>query len=95
MRGGESLTKPFRFKGEKLAINVSTSAAGSVWIEIQDREGEPIPGFSKADCDEIIGDRIERIVTWKNSADVSSLSGKPIRLRFVMKDADLYSMKFQ
>ena len=31
---------------------------------------------------------------WKSGSDLSSLSGKPIRLRFVMGDADLYSFRF-
>ena len=40
------------------------------------------------------GDEIERIVRWKGGSDVSRLSGQPVRLRFVMKDADLYSFQF-
>ncbi len=30
----------------------------------------------------------------KFTTDVSRLSGKPIRLRFVLRDADLYSFRF-
>ncbi len=93
--GGEITTKPFRFQGEKLTINFSTSAAGSIWVEIQDQQGQTIPGFSKNDCNEIIGDQIKRTVTWKGNPAVNSLSEKPIRLKFIMKDADLYSMKFE
>ena len=42
----------------------------------------------------IFGDTIERTVTWKNGGDVSALAGKPVRLRFVLKDADLYAFQF-
>ena len=42
----------------------------------------------------MIGDHIDQTVTWRNGEDVSHLAGKPIRLRFVMKDADLYSLQF-
>ena len=42
----------------------------------------------------IIGDEISRIVAWKQSADVSRLAGGAVRLRFVMKDADLYAIQF-
>jgi hypothetical protein len=42
----------------------------------------------------LIGDRIDQTVTWKHGTDVSRLAGKPIRLRIVMKDADLYSLQF-
>ena len=43
---------------------------------------------------EIIGDEIARTVAWQGGADVSRLAGRPVRLRFVMKDADLFSMRF-
>ncbi len=92
---GELVTKPFRFKGKQLVINYSTSAAGSVWVEIQDQTGNPLPGFTISDADEIIGDLIERVVTWKDGSDVSSLQERPIRLRFILKDADLYSLRFR
>jgi hypothetical protein len=78
-----------------LEINYSTSAAGSIRVEIQEMGGEPIPGFRLADCPEIIGDEIARVVSWKDGGDVSRLAGKPVRLRFVMKDADLFSLRFR
>ena len=94
LSGGEFTTKPLIFKGDKLIINFSSSAAGGISIEIQDVTGKPISGFSLADCPEIYGDQIEHVVTWKNGGDISKLAGKGIRLRFVMKDADLFSMRF-
>ncbi len=93
--GGEMITKPFVFKGEKLEINYRTSAPGFVRIEIQDADGVPIPGFTLGECPEIIGDEIEHIVAWHQGPDVSRLGGEPVRLRFVMKDADLFSFRFQ
>ena len=48
-----------------------------------------------AESQEIIGDHISRIVQWKSGAGVASLAGKPVRLRFIMKDADLYSIRFR
>jgi hypothetical protein len=94
MRGGEVVTKPLKFTGSKLAMNFATSAAGSVRIEIQDATGKPIKGFALADCPEIFGDQIEQVVAFKTGSDVSRLAGRPIRLRFVLKDADLYSFQF-
>ena len=38
---------------------------------------------------------IVRDVRFKSGSDMSDLSGKPIRLRFAMKDADLFSIRFQ
>lgn len=93
-RGGELLTKLFTFTGSKLKINFVTSAAGGVRVEIQEESGKPIPGFALADCPEMMGDEIDRVVTWAGGAEVSKLAGKAVRLRFAMKDADLYSLRF-
>lgn len=92
--GGEFITKPFIFSGAKLSLNFATSAVGGLFVEIQTPDGKPIGGFSQQDCREMIGDRIDQTVTWKNGADVSRLAGRPVRLRIVMKDADLYSLQF-
>ncbi len=92
--GGEILTRPFTFSGKRLSINYSTSAAGSVRVELQSADGEPLPGFELEECPEIIGDRVEHTVRWEAGADVGALAGKPVRIRFVLRDADLYSFRF-
>lgn len=92
--GGEMLTKPLTFQGRELELNFSTSAGGSVRVEIQDERGAAIRGFGLDECPHIIGDEIARKVQWKSGSDLGSLSGKVVRLRFVMEDADLYSFKF-
>lgn len=94
-RPGELITKPLQFAGQELEVNVATSAAGFLQVEIQDPDGKPFPGFAMADCPEIIGDQIARVVYWKNGADVSTLAGKAVRLRYLLKDADLYSFRFR
>jgi len=92
--GGQVLTKPFTFSGARLSLNVSTSAAGSVRVEVQDAEGKVIDGFRTSDCPEIYGDEIRRVVKWRGGEDVSSLEGQPIRLLFTLKDADIYAFGF-
>lgn len=94
-RGGQMLSKPLVFAGKSLAINYSTSAAGSVRFEIQDAQGKPIPGFALEDCPEIYGDRLDQVVAWKAGSDLSKLASQPIRLRVVLKDADLYAIQFR
>ena len=92
--GGELTTKPLLFEGNRLILNYATSASGSMRVEIQDSDGKPIPGFALADAPELYGDAIAEPYRWATGTDVSSLAGKPVRLRFVMKDADLYSYRF-
>jgi hypothetical protein len=92
LRGGELVTKPFVFHGNQLAINFSTSAAGSVRIEVQDDKGMPLAGY---DSGEIFGDSIAGTVRWTGKPDLSALVGKPIRLKVTLHDADLYSFQFR
>ncbi|HEY6170507.1 MAG TPA: hypothetical protein VI454_20910 [Verrucomicrobiae bacterium] len=94
MGGGELVTKPVKFSGANLLLNFATSAAGGVQVELQDEAGHARPGFVLDDCPPIFGDAIERRVTWKGGGDVSRLAGKPVRLRFVLNDADLYAFHF-
>jgi hypothetical protein len=93
-RGGELITKPFTFGGSKLEVNFETSAAGSLQVEVQDANGKPLPGYTLAECPEAIGDEIERVVTWAGGNSVASLAGKTVRLRVVLRDGDLYSLRF-
>jgi len=95
LAGGEIVTKPIRFEGGNLALNLETSAAGRVQVEIQDIDGKPIDGYALADSPALYCDRIARVVRWnKVGGDLRPLAGKPVRLRFVLKDADLYSFQF-
>lgn len=93
--GGYFLTKPFIFDGSKLYLNYATGAPGSIRVSIaNDGTGWPAPGFSAEDCDIIYGNELEKAVTWRGNADLSQFAGKPIQLKFEMKDADLYAFHF-
>ncbi|MEN9934118.1 MAG: hypothetical protein RLZZ387_697 [Chloroflexota bacterium] len=93
--GGELLTHPISFAGDRLVINYATSAVGSVRVEIQEADGRPVDGFRLEESTEIFGDEIGRVVTWQRGAEVGALAGRPVRLRFALKDADLYALQFQ
>ncbi len=95
MKGGEMVTKPFVFKGKELVMNYSTSTGGGIRVEIQDENGTPRKGYALGSCPPIYGDSIEEVVAWQGGSDLSALAGKPIRLRFELKDADLYSIRFR
>ena len=69
--GGEFLTKPLIFEGDKLVLNYATSVAGGLRVEIQDAEGQPIDGYRLSECVEIFGDEIERVVSWENGTDAA------------------------
>ena len=95
LSGGELITKPLIFAGRKLGINFSASVAGSIRAEIlRDQMDTPIEGFTLDDCVEVLGDDLERVVRWSGGTDLSRLAGIPVRLRFVLRDADLFSFRF-
>ena len=100
--GGEFVTRPITFQGGRLIINYSTSAVGSVKVEIQDANGRPVPGYTLGNSPEIYGDETEHEVAWTGGPFLGDLASalrarglnRPARLKFVMKDADLYSLRF-
>ena len=96
LSGGELITKPLIFDGRELVLNFSASAAGSIRVELlRDQMDMPIKGFGLGDCIEVLGDDLDRVVRWSGGNDLSKLSEVPLRLRFVLKDADLYSLRFR
>ena len=93
--GGEMVTKALTFTGREMHLNFASGVAGSVAVEIQDAAGQPIPGFALADSQALSYDDIDRVVTWKSGADVAALAGRVVRLRWVLKDADVFAFWFQ
>ena len=78
-----------------LLLNCSTSARGSIRVELQDAAtGKAIPGYALADCDVIYDDSLDRAVSWKGCSDVSHLAGKPIRILYELQDADIFAYRF-
>lgn len=65
------------FRGNRLRLNIDTGAIGTAFVELQDADGRPIPGFTLADCEEIGGNFLNQRVYWKGSPDVASLVGRP------------------
>ena len=95
MKGGELVTRPLAFTGERLSLNISTSAGGGARVEIQEADGRPIAGYTESDCEEILGDTLDYTVRWKGGTGVGALADRPVRLRFILRDADLYSLRFE
>jgi len=85
-------TKPIIFDGSELAINFSTSPAGFIYVDILDETGKPIDGYHSC---EIFGNTTDRTVYFGEGKDISKLAGRPMKLRFTMRDADIYSFIFR
>ncbi|MBI3209162.1 MAG: carboxypeptidase regulatory-like domain-containing protein [Candidatus Solibacter usitatus] len=94
--GGEFVTPPMTFTGEQLVLNADTSALGEIQIEVQDKQGKPVPGFALADADIIHStNEISRPVSWNGMSSLAKLASQTIRLRFVLRDTDIYAFQFR
>ncbi len=91
--GGELLTKPLVAAGEHLIINYKAADGGRLRVELQGIEGRPLDGFGIADCEPLAGDEVDVAVRWKRSPR-SWPAGRPFRIRFVLENATLFSMRF-
>ena len=95
MAGGEEavlVTKPILFSGESLHLNFSTSAYGYIYVSILDQAGEKVLADESV---EVFGDNIDRKVIFRKDFTLSSLVHTPVRLKFRMRDAKLFSMQFE
>jgi hypothetical protein len=90
---GELVTKPLKLAGHELELNCRTSKGGVIRVEARALDGTPLPGFALNDCEPVAGDEIKKIIRWKKGGDISAWTGRPIRLRFEVRAADLYSFK--
>lgn len=93
--GGEMITKALRFQGSKLVLNYKLESGGNLRVELQDANGKPILNRSLADCVELKGDNIAEVVAWKTGDDLTRWAEKPIRIRFEIKQGDLFSFQFK
>ena len=89
------------FAGRRLELNAWTRFGGEIRIELADASEDnrrthtpPIAGRSFQDCDPISGDHLSRTVTWRGESDLSTWSGRPIRVRLQLRRARLYAMQF-
>ena len=88
--GGTLLTRLFRCDGGDLTVNAS-ARGGSVSVAVLDENGVEIGGYAKIDCAVFDGDSVRHHVTWRDSVSLEPLKGSPVRLKFYMRSAGLYS----
>ena len=85
--GGTILTKPLLLKGKALHLNAKADW-GEIVVEVCDRKGKPLPGFVSKPVSE---DGVDLTVTWPRGKSLARVAGKPVCLKFTLKNAQLYS----
>ncbi|MAG34833.1 MAG: hypothetical protein CL878_01065 [Dehalococcoidia bacterium] len=98
---GQLVTRSFGFAGSRLHLNCAptpTAAGpgpGEVRVEALTSNHRKIEGFTFDDADPITESSLDQIVSWNGNADVGRLVVQPIKLRFYLKNAKLYSFQFK
>lgn len=93
--GGEMITKPFKFAGDKLVLNVDTSSGGRAWVELRDGDNNTFEGYRFEECDPIESvDSLEFTVTWNGKSNLSKLQGQPIRLALRLQRGEVFTFQF-
>ncbi len=84
--GATVVTRPFVFGGKGLAVNFATSARGYLYVTLTAEDG------TVARSDAIFGDSCDRVIDF--DIDLAAFAGKETVMEIRMRDADLYSVKF-
>jgi hypothetical protein len=100
---GVLTTKVLRFTGSRLTVNLEPSVKGyggideatSLSVEVLDEKFQPIPGFDLERADTFSHSNASQVISWRGQSDVSPLAGKPVRLRFHLRNVKLYAFQFQ
>lgn len=92
--GGEIVTRPLLFSGNRLDLNVDCGGSGHIDVELQSADGKPLAGFTLDDADRIYHNNVRKTVTWRGRSDLERLAGQPVRLRLAMRNCKLYAFQF-
>ena len=88
---GTVTTRLLKGLAGRLSVNAE-ARGGAVRAELLDADGNVVPGFSRDDCKAVSGNGVDQSVAWKGQQRLPR-SNKPMRLRFVIKNAALYSFR--
>jgi hypothetical protein len=84
---------PLRFAGKRLEVNARTQPKGEVRVELLDAAGRPLEGFGLSEA--IAGDSLRHTVMFPGAEGLAALVGKPVCLRFHLRDAELFAFAFR
>jgi hypothetical protein len=74
-----------------VTINARTGSDGFVVAEILDRRNRVLPGFSRDDCVPFRGDALRHELTWKSAQFNAAQKADDYKIRFWLKNAELFS----
>lgn len=90
---GEFTTAPLRLRGKQIRINAATSESGEIRAELLDKDFGKIAGRGLTEAIPITGDNANASLKWTTGGDLAALEGEFVRVRFVMRNARIFSMR--
>ena len=90
---GSVTTKLLETPGGRLAINARVR--GELRAEVLDENGKVMPGYGFQQCSPIRGDSLHHDVTWGSGADLVPRRKAGLRIRFHLRDTDLYAFQIR
>jgi len=80
-----------QFHVPQVTINAAVRPGGEIVAELLDADEQVIPGFSRDQCVPFTGDAVRHVLTWRTAAIPEAQRGQLRKIRFYIRDADLYS----
>ena len=87
--GGELVTRPLTFSGDRLLLNLQASGGGSLQVEVLDADGRALDGYASGP---LTGDSVA--LEWRPQQGLRRLAGRPVRLRLRLRACSLYAFRF-
>lgn len=78
--------------GNRLVVNADASK-GHLRVEVLDKDGKTLPGYSSEDCIAVKSDELRHVVKWKDHDSLPS--GLLVRLRFHFQNTSLYAYRIE
>lgn len=91
---GTVTTRTITFSGSKLHVNAALRPGdGALRVEVLGADGNPLPGFSRAESIPVRGDHTDAVVRWTSGRTLAGIAGQPVQIRFYLDGGDLYSYR--
>jgi hypothetical protein len=88
LQGGSFRTPLVVFDATDLTLNLEAKDGYSV-VQVLNRAGKPIPGFTRSECASLTGDNLAAPVRWKRV--LAELKDQPVQLEFFLFRARLFA----